>query len=62
MDTTRSGEDGSSGTQRHDLARADRTAVLARLGDHIRLIQDPEALAYAAAELLGQTLQVSRAG
>jgi len=62
MDTKGGGEDGSSDTQRDDLARGDRTAVLARLGDHIRLIQDPDGLAYAAAELLGRTLQVSRAG
>jgi PAS domain S-box-containing protein len=61
MDTKRSGEDSSSGA-RDGLARVDRTAVLARLGDHIRLIQDPDDLAYAAAELLGQTLHVSRAG
>jgi PAS domain S-box-containing protein len=62
MDTKSSAEDGNSGIQRHGLADADRTAVLARLGDHIRLIQDPDGLAYAAAELLGQTLHVSRAG
>ena len=62
MDTKSSGEDGSSGARRHGVGSADRTAVLAKLGDHIRLIQDPDALAYAAAELLGQTLEVSRAG
>jgi PAS domain S-box-containing protein len=62
MDTTSSGEDGRSSARRHGPGRADRTAVLAKLGDHIRLIQNPDALAYAAAELLGQTLEVSRAG
>ncbi len=56
------GETGGSDAQRHAIVAVDRTAVLAKLGDHIRLIQDPDDLAYAAAELLGQTLQVSRAG
>lgn len=41
---------------------ADRNAVLATLGDHIREIGDPDDLAYAAAELLGRSLNVSRAG
>ena len=62
MDTKSSTEDGGSDAGRHGLVRVDRTAVLARLGDHIRLIEHPDDLAYAAAELLGQTLQVSRAG
>jgi hypothetical protein len=62
MDTKSSVEEDSSSAGRHGPASADRTAVLAKLGDHIRLIQDPDALAYAAAELLGQTLGVSRAG
>lgn len=38
------------------------TDVLAALGDRIREIDDPEELAYAAAELLGRALNVSRAG
>jgi hypothetical protein len=38
------------------------TDVLLALGDRIREINDPEALAFAAAELLGQALAVSRAG
>src|SRR6476620_7586096 len=62
MDTKSSGEADNPGEQRQGTPRADRTAVLAKLGDHIRLIQDPDDLAYAAAELLGQTLEVSRAG
>jgi len=41
---------------------ADRNAVLAILGDYIREIGDPDDLAYAAAELLGRSLNVSRAG
>jgi PAS domain S-box-containing protein len=61
MDTKGGGEEDGSGDRRR-AAGADRTAVLVRLGDYIRLIQDPDDLAYAAAELLGQTLQVSRAG
>jgi len=36
--------------------------VLAALGDRIREIDDPDVLAYAAARLLGEALQVSRAG
>ena len=40
----------------------DRNAVLAHLGDLIREISDPDDLAYAAAELLGRSLDVSRAG
>lgn len=62
MDTKSSGEANNSDEPRKGLSRADRMAVLAGLGDHIRLIQDPDDLAYAAAALLGQTLQVSRAG
>jgi PAS domain S-box-containing protein len=41
---------------------ADRNAVLAALGDYIREIGNPDDLAYAAAELLGRSLDVSRAG
>ncbi len=41
---------------------ADRNAVLAILGDHIREIGNADDLAYAAAELLGRSLNVSRAG
>ncbi|MEY9361203.1 PAS domain S-box-containing protein [Bradyrhizobium yuanmingense] len=43
-------------------ASADRNAVLATLGEYIREIGDPDDLAYAAAELLGRSLNVSRAG
>jgi PAS domain S-box-containing protein len=39
-----------------------RMEALARLGDRIREIEDPEELAYAAAEILGHELGVSRAG
>lgn len=39
-----------------------RDDVLATLGEHIRQISDPADLAYAAAELLGLKLKVSRAG
>ncbi|MDA9466390.1 GAF domain-containing protein [Bradyrhizobium sp. CCBAU 53415] len=44
------------------LLSADRNAVLATLGDYIREIGNPDDLAYAAAELLGRSLNVSRAG
>jgi PAS domain S-box-containing protein len=40
----------------------DRASVLEALADRIRRIDDPDALAYAAAELLGRSLDVSRAG
>jgi PAS domain S-box-containing protein len=40
----------------------DRNTVLATLGDFIREIGDPDDLAFAAAELLGRSLNVSRAG
>ena len=43
-------------------AKGNRDAVLAILGDYIREIANPDDLAYAAAELLGRTLKVSRAG
>ncbi|GMO27974.1 MULTISPECIES: GAF domain-containing protein [Bradyrhizobium] len=49
--TTAAGEDST-----------DRNAVLAALGDYIREIANPDDLAYAAAELLGRSLKVSRAG
>ena len=39
-----------------------RNAVLAALGDRIRQIAEPDYLAYAAAEILGRELDVSRAG
>ncbi|MGX5843545.1 GAF domain-containing protein [Mesorhizobium sp. ArgA1] len=39
-----------------------RLELLAALGDRIREIEDPAELAYAAAELLGRHLDVSRAG
>jgi PAS domain S-box-containing protein len=41
---------------------SDRNAVLATLGEYIREIGDPDNLAFAAAELLGRSLDVSRAG
>jgi len=39
-----------------------RQAVLVELGDRLREHDDPAELSYAAAELLGRTLDVSRAG
>jgi signal transduction histidine kinase/PAS domain-containing protein len=39
-----------------------QASVLAELGDRIRQIADPDELAYAAAEILGRELDVSRAG
>ncbi|UYY59729.1 PAS domain S-box protein [Sphingomonas sp. S2-65] len=39
-----------------------RHAVLAELGDRLRELDDPEAIAFAAAETLGRALDVSRAG
>ena len=39
-----------------------RRAAMVELGDRIRDIDDPDELAYAAAEILGRTLAVSRAG
>jgi PAS domain S-box-containing protein len=39
-----------------------RSRALARLGELIRDIENPDALAYAVAELLGRELDVSRAG
>jgi PAS domain S-box-containing protein len=39
-----------------------RMAALARLGDRIREVEDPDELAFAAAEILGRELGVSRAG
>jgi len=39
-----------------------RNKALAELADCIRDIEDPDELAYAAAEVLGRALQVSRAG
>lgn len=47
-------------TDAHRATR--RMAALARLGDRIREIADPDDLAFAAAEILGQELAVSRAG
>lgn len=44
-----------------DLSPA-RDDVLAALADHIRDVADPDELAYLAAELLGKSLKVSRAG
>ena len=39
-----------------------RSAALAELGEIVRLIESPEDLAYAAAEIIGRELDVSRAG
>jgi PAS domain S-box-containing protein len=47
-------------TDAHRATR--RMAALARLGDRIREIEDPDELAFAAAEILGRELGVSRAG
>jgi PAS domain S-box-containing protein len=44
------------------VAPSDRGSVLEALGDCIREIENPDDLAYAAAELLGRSLGVSRAG
>ena len=50
----------------YDITESHIAAIYARaladLGDRIREIEDPDDLAYAAAEILGRTLQVSRAG
>lgn len=43
-------------------AIARRYALLADLADRFRDLEDPDAIAYAAAEMLGQRLAVSRAG
>src|ERR1700754_3680264 len=45
-----------------EASSADRNTVLAVLGDYIREIGNPDDLAFAAAELLGRSLNVSRAG
>jgi PAS domain S-box-containing protein len=47
---------------RSQASAFDRATVLAALGEYIREISDPDGLAYATAELLGKTFQVSRAG
>jgi signal transduction histidine kinase/CheY-like chemotaxis protein len=39
-----------------------RAAALVELNDRFRAIEDPEALAYATAEILGKLFEVSRAG
>jgi len=39
-----------------------RSAAFAELGDAVRLVEDPDELAYAAAEIIGRELDVSRAG
>ncbi len=50
----------------HDVTEAymaqRRTAALAELGDCIRELSDPDELAYAASEILGRELNVSRVG
>ena len=63
------GEDGSisgifcEGFDVTEAHRAERRGkALAELGDRIRQIDDPDDLAYAAAEILGRELAVSRAG
>lgn len=51
------------GTDITDIKRAQRRdGVMADLGELIRNINDPDDLAYAAAELLGRDMNVSRAG
>ena len=49
-----------------DITERDRTdrrqRALVTLGDHLRTLTDPSELAYAAAEVLGTALGVSRAG
>jgi PAS domain S-box-containing protein len=47
-------------TERH--LTYSRSRALAELGDRIRDIEDPDELAYAAAEILGRLFEVSRAG
>jgi PAS domain S-box-containing protein len=39
-----------------------RRQALIELSDKLRMLEDPAAIAFAAAEILGKTLQVSRAG
>jgi PAS domain S-box-containing protein len=39
-----------------------REQILARLGEKLRTIEDPDELSYAAAEILGRAFNVSRAG
>ena len=39
-----------------------RSAAVAELAEVVRLIEDPDDLAYAAAEIIGRELEVSRAG
>ncbi|MDE0877734.1 MAG: PAS domain-containing protein [Sphingomonas bacterium] len=45
-----------------DRRAADRMAALVKLGDELRQPGDPADLAFASARLLGETLEVSRAG
>jgi PAS domain S-box-containing protein len=45
----------------HKLERA-RQALLVELGERLRMLDDPDDLAFAAAELLGRAFNVSRAG
>ena len=40
----------------------ERTQALVKLDDRLRVLSDPAELAFAAAEILGHTLEVSRAG
>jgi PAS domain S-box-containing protein len=49
----------SSSSAKGKIANA---AIFAALGDRIREISNPDDLAYAAAEILGEALQVSRVG
>jgi PAS domain S-box-containing protein len=49
-------------TTANNTSSADRNTVLATLGDYIREIGNADDLAFAAAELLGRSLDVSRAG
>ncbi|RYF93964.1 MAG: response regulator [Caulobacteraceae bacterium] len=52
--------EGADVTERAVLEQ--RRLALVELGDRIRDFEDPDELAYAAAEILGRTLGVSRAG
>ena len=51
----------SSGS-RSERSFATRLAALVELSDRFRDLEDPAEIAYAAAEILGRSLNVSRAG
>lgn len=52
--------EGFDATESHIMAK--HAEALADLGAHIRETEDPDELAFAAVQILGQTLNVSRAG